>query len=55
MPFGASTGLRRPGESEFKAFKFDLLRIEEGQIVEVTRFENTLFPEFGLPLVLETA
>jgi RNA polymerase sigma-70 factor (TIGR02960 family) len=51
MPTAASY-LRRPGDSEFRAFKFDVLRIEDGAIVEITTFGAGLFPAFGLPQTL---
>jgi RNA polymerase sigma-70 factor (ECF subfamily) len=51
MPTAASY-LRRPGDSEFRAFKFDVLRIEQGAIVEITTFGAGLFQKFGLPTVL---
>ena len=51
MPTAASY-LRRPGDSEFRAFKFDVLRIEHGVIAEITTFGAGLFPRFGLPTVL---
>ncbi|MGH2775232.1 MAG: RNA polymerase subunit sigma-70 [Actinomycetota bacterium] len=47
MPTAASY-LRRPGDSEFRAFKFDVLRIENDTIVEITTFGPELFPAFGL-------
>ena len=47
MPAAASY-LRRPGDSEFRAFKFDVMRIEAGAIVEITTFNADLFPAFGL-------
>ena len=47
MPTAASY-LRRPGDSEFRAFKFDVLRIADGTIVEITTFGAELFPRFGL-------
>ena len=47
MPTAASY-LRRPGDSEFRAFKFDVLRIEDGAIAEITTFGAALFPVFGL-------
>ena len=53
MPTAASY-LRRPGDSEFRAFKFDVLRIEHGAIAEITTFGAGLFPKFGLPAVLPT-
>jgi RNA polymerase sigma-70 factor (ECF subfamily) len=51
MPTSASY-LRRPGDSEFRAFKFDVLRIEDGAIAEITTFGAGLFPAFGLPPTL---
>ncbi len=51
MPAAASY-LRRPGDSEFRAFKLDVLRIEDGAIAEITTFGYALFPQFGLPDVL---
>jgi hypothetical protein len=48
MPTAASY-LRRPGDSVFRAFKFDVLRIENGLIAEITTFGSKLFPVFGLP------
>lgn len=47
MPTAASY-LRRPGDSEFRAFKFDVLRIEDGVIAEITTFGPELFSAFGL-------
>jgi RNA polymerase sigma-70 factor (TIGR02960 family) len=51
MPTAASY-LRRPGDSTFRAFKFDVLRIEDGAIAEITTFGKALFPAFGLPPTL---
>jgi RNA polymerase sigma-70 factor (TIGR02960 family) len=51
MPTAASY-LRRPGDSEFRAFKFDVLRIEDGAIAEITTFGAALFAAFGLPPTL---
>jgi len=51
MPTAASY-LRRPGDSEFRAYKFDVLRVERGHIAEITTFGPKLFPQFGLPLTL---
>ncbi|MGD0606865.1 MAG: RNA polymerase subunit sigma-70 [Streptosporangiaceae bacterium] len=47
MPAAASY-LRRPGDSEFRAFKFDVMRIADGVIAEITTFGPELFPAFGL-------
>jgi RNA polymerase sigma-70 factor (TIGR02960 family) len=51
MPTAASY-LRRPGDTTFRAFKFDVLRIEDGAIAEITTFGPSLFPAFGLPPTL---
>ncbi|HEX2179487.1 MAG TPA: RNA polymerase subunit sigma-70 [Actinomycetota bacterium] len=51
MPAAASY-LRRPGDSEFRAFKMDVLRVDRGAIVEITTFGWALFPQFGLPMIL---
>jgi RNA polymerase sigma-70 factor (ECF subfamily) len=51
MPTAASY-LRRPGDTEFRAFKFDVLRIEGGTIAEITTFGAALFPLFELPATL---
>jgi RNA polymerase sigma-70 factor (TIGR02960 family) len=52
MPAAASY-LRRPGDSVFRAFKLDVLRIEANQIAEITTFGWSLFPHFGLPEALD--
>ena len=44
--------LRRPGDSEFRAFKLDVMHIEAGLIAEITTFNAELFPAFGLPPTL---
>jgi RNA polymerase sigma-70 factor (ECF subfamily) len=51
MPTAASY-LRRPGDTEFRAFKLDVLRIEGGLIAEITTFGPSLFPFFELPPTL---
>ena len=51
MPAAASY-LRRPGDSQFRAFKLDVLRIEDGAIAEITTFGYALFGAFGLPPTL---
>ena len=51
MPTAASY-LRRPGDTTFRAFKFDVLRIVDGKIAEITTFGSSLFPSFGLPSTL---
>jgi RNA polymerase sigma-70 factor (TIGR02960 family) len=60
-------GLKDPGEwrlvptranrmptaaTYLRAFKFDVIRIEGGLIAEITTFDHTLFPAFGLPPTL---
>jgi RNA polymerase sigma-70 factor (TIGR02960 family) len=44
--------LRKPGDSEFRAFKIDVLSVRDGLIQELTTFEGSLVPSFGLPDVL---
>jgi RNA polymerase sigma-70 factor (ECF subfamily) len=47
MPTAASY-LRRPGDTLFRAFKLDVLRIENASIAEITTFGAAMFPAFGL-------
>jgi RNA polymerase sigma-70 factor (ECF subfamily) len=54
MPTAASY-LRKAGDTEFRAFKFDVLRIEHGLVAEITTFGAELFGVFGLPPILEDA
>ena len=51
MPAAASY-LRRPGDSEFRAYKLDVMRIRDGMVAEVTTFGPALFPALGLPPIL---
>ena len=51
MPAAASY-LRAPGETEFRAFKLDVLRVVDGGIAEITTFDASLFAAFGLEPVL---
>ena len=51
MPAAASY-LRRYGDTEFRAFKLDVLRVEDGTVAEITTFGTSLFPAFGLPAIL---
>lgn len=44
--------LRRPGDSEFRVFKIDVLRLRDGAIAEITTFMPTLVEQFGLPPIL---
>jgi RNA polymerase sigma-70 factor (ECF subfamily) len=48
MPTAASY-LRKPGDTEFRPFKFDVLRVRDGLVAEITTFGPELFPVFGLP------
>ena len=45
----AASYLCRPGDTEFRAMKLDVLRVEDGLIAEITTFGPALFPHFGLP------
>jgi RNA polymerase sigma-70 factor (ECF subfamily) len=47
MPTAASY-LRAPGDDRFRAFKFDVLRVQDGRIIEATTFGADLFEAFGL-------
>ncbi|HEY2173890.1 MAG TPA: RNA polymerase subunit sigma-70 [Mycobacteriales bacterium] len=51
MPAAASY-LRRTGDSTYRAFKVDVLRIDAGVIAEITTFGPALLPAFGLPPTL---
>ena len=47
--------IRRPDSAEFRPLGIDVLRIEDGKIVDVTMFYGEgLFERFGLPEVLES-
>jgi RNA polymerase sigma-70 factor (ECF subfamily) len=47
MPALASY-LRPWDESEFRPFKIDVMRVEDGLVAEITTFDARLFPLFGL-------
>ena len=51
MPTAASY-LRAPGDSEYRAFKLDVIRVHSGRIAEITTFGADLFGAFGLPETL---
>ena len=51
MPTAASY-LRRSGDTQYRAFKLDVLRVEGGRIAEITTFGSSIFPAFGLEPVL---
>jgi len=44
--------IRPPGAEAYQAQVLDVLRVEEGTIVEITSFDPGLFTRFGLPPVL---
>ncbi|HTI32263.1 MAG TPA: RNA polymerase subunit sigma-70, partial [Miltoncostaea sp.] len=48
----AASYLRRPGDTRFRGFKLDVIRVADGAIAEITTFGPSLFPAFGLPDVL---
>jgi RNA polymerase sigma-70 factor (TIGR02960 family) len=52
MPAAASYH-REPGATEWRAFKLDVLRCEDGGVAEITTFNADLFEQLGLPRVLE--
>jgi hypothetical protein len=51
MPTAASY-LRRPGDTQFRAFKFEVLRVRDGKIAEITTFGSGMFDHFGLAEIL---
>jgi RNA polymerase sigma-70 factor (TIGR02960 family) len=51
MPAAASYQ-RAPGDTVFRAFKLDVLRVEDGAIAEITTFNADLFEAFGLARTL---
>lgn len=44
--------IRRPGEPSYQAQVLNVLRVEDGEIVEITAFQPGVFDAFGLPAVL---
>lgn len=44
--------VKRPGDTLYRAQVLDVLRVEQGQVIEITAFVPELFPAFGLPLTL---
>ena len=52
MPTAASY-LKVDGDDTYRAFKFDVLRVVDGRIAEITTFGPMLFAQFGLPETLE--
>jgi RNA polymerase sigma-70 factor (TIGR02960 family) len=45
----AGSYLRRPGDTLFRPFKLDVLKVSDGVIAEITTFGPALFPVLGLP------
>jgi len=54
MPAAASY-LKRPGDTVFRPFKTDVLRVEGDRIVEITTFGYRWFPQLRLPELLDVA
>lgn len=51
MPAAASY-LLRPGDTLYRPFKLDVLRVLDGKIVEITTLGHLMFPALGLPPAL---
>jgi RNA polymerase sigma-70 factor (ECF subfamily) len=51
MP-AAISYVRRPGDTEFRTFKVDVIRAQDGKVREVTSFGVDLREAFGVPEVL---
>ncbi|MCW2765874.1 MAG: polymerase, sigma-24 subunit, subfamily [Nocardioides sp.] len=51
MP-AAGSYLRRPGDTIFRPYKLDVIRVEGDRIAEITTFGPRMFPALGLPEVL---
>ena len=49
----AANYLRAFDDTVYRALSLDVLRIEHGQLVEITTFDPSLFPRFGLPETLD--
>ena len=49
----AASYLRATGDTVFRAFKIDVLRVVDGKVAEITTFGSTLFDAFGLPTTVE--
>ena len=48
----AASYLLAPGDDAYRAFKLDVLRVQDGRIAEITTFDAVLFEQFGLPPTL---
>jgi RNA polymerase sigma-70 factor (ECF subfamily) len=54
MQPAAAAYLRAPGDSVYRAFAIDVLRVAGGKIVEISAFIGAdRFAAFGLPLTLD--
>ena len=51
----AANYVRRPGQTDFEAITFDVLRFDAGTLVEITTFGSDVFASFGLPTTLPNA
>jgi RNA polymerase sigma-70 factor (TIGR02960 family) len=47
--------LRRPGDTEFRAFAVDVLTVQDGLVSEITAFPWSACEAFGLPATLDPA
>jgi RNA polymerase sigma-70 factor (ECF subfamily) len=47
--------LRRAGDTEYRAFKLDVLRVQDGLIGEITTFDARMHAAFGGPKTLTAA
>lgn len=47
-----ATYLRAWDDTTFRAFKIDVMRVEDGLVAEVTTSGTSLFPAFRLPPIL---
>ena len=48
----AASYLRRPGDTMYRAYKLDVLRVADGRIAEITTFGPALFVRLGMPETL---
>ncbi len=44
---------RLPGDTAYRSFAIDVLRLFDGLIAEITSFDDTMFPALGLPATLD--
>lgn len=48
----AAAYLRAPGDAAYERLSLDVLRIEDEAIIEIVTFPNSVFDNFGLPVVV---